>query len=192
MHNKIKNLLNIENEFFKLDEENKIAKVDLHYKAPSEIFSQTISSKIPIVDTKFMETITRIFEIIPNKYKVDFDICFDDLENMDEEELRDIFRKCFGLEIKAHRKEIRSKNIMALYLIGVGTLFVLGLILLNVLWNGESVGKQILNYILEIGGWVAIWGGLEVFIIENRERRRREFMFAKRFNSLSFKLNSNG
>ena len=67
----------IEEEFFTLDKENNIANISLEFNNPSEIFDLNYVTKTPILNDELTEWIYSIFELVPNRYKINLNICFD-------------------------------------------------------------------------------------------------------------------
>ena len=58
---------NIEEEFFEIDKEKKLAKISLSFDRVSEIFDLNYISKMPVLSDDFMEWITSAFSIIPSR-----------------------------------------------------------------------------------------------------------------------------
>ena len=71
---------NIEEEFFEIDKEKKLAKISLSFDRVSEIFDLNYISKMPVLSDDFMEWITSAFSIIPSRYKIQVSISFGDYE----------------------------------------------------------------------------------------------------------------
>ena len=176
----------IENQFFELDHENKKALIKLKYDRPSDIFASNALTKTPILDPEFFDFIKSSFELIPNKYKVDFDVKFADMEGYSEEQLSDIFKSNVLLEAKRSSRDTRSKNKIALSLLVIGIVFLIGLILLETLWGADTPIYKIITFIIEIGAWVTTWEALGIMIIRNKEKRTLKYNLLRRFNSITF------
>ena len=177
---------NIENEFFELDHENKKALMRLEFEKPSDIFDKNAITKIPVLSDDFIEWVKSAFGYAPSKYKIDLVISFNDLESYSEEELRNIFFKNIILEGKKALEDNVSKNKIALGLIGLGTLFLIGMILLKGFWTDGGVFEEIVSYILDIACTVTIWEALTILIVENKEKRDLAKNLIKKFDSISF------
>ena len=106
----IEDILNIENNFYELDEENKIAYLNLEFTSPDDIFDKNSITKIPVVSDDFLSWIDSSLEYTQKKYKVNINVWFDDLNGYTEEELNDIFMKNMILEFKKNEREKISKD----------------------------------------------------------------------------------
>ena len=100
MPNLLRRYQNIESEFFELDQENKKALMKLEFDKPSSIFDKNAVTKIPVLSDEFLSWIIASFEYAPKNYKIDLDIAFEDMENYNGEELKEIFFKNLILEAK--------------------------------------------------------------------------------------------
>ena len=178
--------LNIEEEFCKLDHENKVAGIPLHFEKPGDIFADCAGTTTPLVSADFIECLYRCFDFIPDKYKLDIHIRFDDMEGYTEEELHEIFRKNILLEAKVRFRLSRRQNRLALALCAVGLLFIAGYVLVCSLWEGESALKEIVTFVLEIAATVPFWGAMEVYFIDNSEKRKKALNIRRRFRSVTF------
>ncbi len=177
---------NIENEFFELDHENKKALMKLEFEKPSDIFDKNAITKMPVLSDDFFEWFKSAFGYAPKRYKIDLVITFDNLENYSEEELKNIFFKNLILEGKKALEDNGSKNKIALSLIGIGILFLVGMILLKGLWTDGGIFGEIVSYIFDIATTVTIWEALTILIVENKEKRDLAKNFIKKFDSISF------
>ena len=186
MKEKIKELVNLEEDFFDLDKENKIVSMKLEFDTPEEIFDKNSITKTPIFNDDFTEWLQSCFEYAPNGYKIDLDITFIDMGKYSEEELHDIFSKNTILEFKKSQRQFKYKSKIALGLFSTGIAFLIAMILIVALWNEERLLKEILTAVIEIASWVTIWEALDIFIIEHSERRKYMKSLKKRFNSIRF------
>ena len=186
MKEKIKELINLEEEFFDLDKENKIAIMKLEFAAPEEIFDKNSITKIPVFNDDFIEWLQSAFDYAPKGYKIDLEIAFDDLGEYTQEQLKEIFIKNTGLEFKKSQRQHEYKSKIALGLFAAGILFLIAMILLTALWQEERVLKEIIIAVIEIASWVTIWEALDIFIVENSERRNYMMSLKKRFKNINF------
>ena len=120
---------NIEEEFFEIDKEKKLAKISLSFDRVSEIFDLNYISKMPVLSDDFMEWITSAFSIIPSRYKIQVSISFGDYEGYSEQQLNDIFWKNIVLSAKSKRDSQRKRNSIAYGLIAAGIVLFAGMIL---------------------------------------------------------------
>ena len=183
----LKRYLHIEEEFFDLDQENKIAKMHLHFASPSEIFDSNAITKAPVLSDDFIEWIKAAFEYTPIGYHIDLDISFDDLEGYQEDELEEIFIKNVLLEDKRASRYTIDKSVLALILIGIGLVSLVSMILFESLWTDGGVAKTILSYIFDIATTVTFWEAMTILLVENRERRTYRNNLKRRFASITFK-----
>lgn len=185
-----KELLNlykdIENEFFELDHEKKIALMKLHFSKVSDIFDTNSLTKQPIMSDDFLDWIKSAFDYAPKKYKIDIDISFDDLEDYSEEELEKLFLKNVFLEVKKSGRDMIAKNKIALNLIVLGLIFLVTMILITSLWKDGGVIKEIISYIMDIACTVTIWEALTILIIDNKEKREYRKNLMKKFDKIIF------
>ena len=187
----IERIKGVEDKFFDIDHDNKKATIKLEFEKPSDIFDVNVVTKRPMLNDTLSEWIEAAFKYIPNKYKVDFKVEFNDLEGYKEEELYEIFLDNVALESKKIYREMLGHNKIAIGLLFTGIIFIVALLLINNLWNEDKVIKEIISIITEIGAWVTIWEALAVFLIENKEKRDTRRNITKRFSSVSFKKKEN-
>lgn len=89
----IKSIVNIEDDFFDIDKEKKVANIVLNFDKPDDIFDLNYNSKIPVLSDDFLDWIASAFRIIPRRYKIKLDVRFRDLQGYDAETLEKIFEK---------------------------------------------------------------------------------------------------
>ena len=80
-----KQYLNIEDEFFELDHEQKTAIIRMEYEKPSDIIESSTVTKTPRLSGDFVESLIGIFDYLPLKYKLHIQVAFDDMEEYSEE-----------------------------------------------------------------------------------------------------------
>ena len=74
MNQKIKEYINIEEDFFNLDKENRLAHMKLEFVTPRDLFDTNSITKTPVFNDEFTEWLKASFEYAPKKYKIDLDI----------------------------------------------------------------------------------------------------------------------
>lgn len=177
---------NIEEEFFEIDKEKKLAKISLSFDRVSEIFDLNYISKMPVLSDDFMEWITSAFSIIPSRYKIQVSISFGDYEGYSEQQLNDIFWKNIVLSAKSKRDSQRKRNSIAYGLIAAGIVLFAGMILTEINWDTESVMKPIISYVSDIATTVAFWEAMTILIVERKEQRSYLISVEKRFAGVKF------
>ena len=186
MNKKIKEVMNIEEEFFDLDKENKVALMKLEFDSPDEIFDRNSITKTPIFNDEFTEWLQSCFDYTPKGYQIDLDISFADMGKFKEEELQDIFNKNMVLEFKKSERQFLYKSKIAIGLFMTGLAFLVAMILVTTLWQEDRALKDIIIAIIEIASWVTIWEALDIFIIEHSERRKYMKRLKKKFKDIKF------
>ena len=183
----IKEFMNIEEEFFELDHEKKIAHLQLEFKKPSDIFDVNAKTKKPVLNDEFADWVKSSFEYAPRKYKINLEIVFDDLEGYDEEELEKIFFSNIMLEAKKANNQTIAKNKIALGLIGLGVVFFVIMMLVTNLWQNGGIAKDIIAYVMDIGTTVTFWEAMTILIVENKEKRDLYRDLIKRYDAITFR-----
>ena len=176
----------IEENFFALDKENKIAHIDLEFGSPKDIFDSNVVGKTPMLNDDFMEWLTTALEYTPRRYKLDLSIHFAEMDGYEEEALTDAFKKNMMLEFIRIERKVHSKNKIAYLLIGLGLAFLLSMILIENLWQGESLARTIFTYVFDIATTVTFWEALTILVVETFERRKEMRFFAKTLNEVTF------
>lgn len=176
----------IESDFFELDTENKIAHIRLDFDTPSEIFDQNAVTKTPVMGEDFLNWTIRSFDSVPNDYKLDIRVYFNNLEEYREDELAEICKKNILLETVIYRRKAGQLNRLALSLCALGLVFVLASIGVNVWWDSDSIAKQIIAFIMEIAATVPFWSAVDIYFVKNGEKRRNAVNFARRFHNITF------
>jgi len=187
MKKELKEFIDIEDEFFKLDKENKIAYMKLEFKKTTDIFDINSISKMPILSDDFIDWISSSFDMAPHNYKIDLEISFDDLEGYDNDALKNIFKKNMMLEFKKTRGQSHTKNLIAFSLIGIGIVFFTAMLLVSNLWKDGGVSKDIFAYIADIATTVTFWEAMTILVVENKERRSYMKNLYSRFANIEFK-----
>jgi hypothetical protein len=179
--------LNIEEEFFELDSEQNTALVRMEYEKPSDIIETSAATKTPRMSTGFLEEVIDKFDYLPMKYKLHFRVAFDDMDGYSEEQMKDICNKNLLLETKTRNRIARGHNRLALYLCLIGIVCILLSIWVNNIWTEENTLREIVVYVLDIAATVPFWAAMEIYFIDNSERRRKLVNLRKRFDGIEFR-----
>ena len=182
-----KAFLSIHDDFFQLDKQNKQARIDLEFHAPSEIFSSAVQAGVPMMSEEFLARLIDSFDYIPDKYKLNIRVSFSDMEGTNEDRLDEIFRKNLMLVLRILSQKARRRNRRVLILCTIGFVFILLTAWLNRLWTEEGTVKEIVFFMLDIVATVPFWGAVNIYLVEGSERRRTAANIRKRFNSISFR-----
>ena len=166
----LKELKNIEHAFFETDEENKIAKVVLHYERPEDLFEENCSFETPLLSEDTLATIQRAFLLVPKKYKVELTLRFDDLESFTEEELTDIVIKNFGIELKSIEAASRRREKHAYGFLSAGILCFLFMFMLQRFWTADVIWNELFFFLLDIMTTVFFYEAVTILSLERREK----------------------
>lgn len=186
LKNKIKELSGIEETFFVIDKNAGVARIELQFETPAELFDGNYLSKTPILSDDFMDWISSAFSLVSTDYKIDLTVKFEDMQGYTEEELRKIFSQNIGLEFKSKFMENRRNNRVAFSLIGIGILFFLAMLAISHLWNSDSVWKEIFVYISDIATTVTFWEAMTILVVQQREKRAYLKNLVNRFSEIRF------
>ena len=181
-----KEFLSIHEDFFQLDEQDKLARVDLEFEAPSEIFFSAVQAGIPVLSEDFLTWLYNAFDYLPDRYKLDINVYFSDMKGYSEGQLEEIFRKNILLVLRILGEKARRRNRLLLILCAIGLAFILLSAWLNQVWKEEGTVRDIVFFIMDIIATVPFWGAMDIYLVEGSERRRTAANIKKRFNSISF------
>ncbi|MGN1096661.1 MAG: hypothetical protein ACI4QU_02370 [Christensenellales bacterium] len=181
-----KEINNIEKEFFDIDEINNTANIVLRFEKPSDIFDNNYVSKTPVLSDDFLDWISSSFKIISKKYKINLEVQFDDLENFNESELENIFKKNILLEYADKKSERKKEKSLAWSLIGVGTVLLIFSILMNFYWQFNSITLEIVKYVFDIAVTVTYWEAFTILIVRRQEIFGVHKDILSRFSSIKF------
>lgn len=177
----------IEEQFFELDHENRVAQIRLEYEKPAAIFDCSTVSKIPKMSEVFIDWVIRCFELIPKKYKLDVDVVFADLDGYTEEELSEICAKNILLEIKIRKRRTERENRLALSLCAIGLLFILASIYIGNVWTDGGTAQEIVMFFLDIFATVPFWAAVEIYVVDSSEKRETVRNLLLRFHAITFR-----
>ena len=182
----LKELLHVENEFFDLDHNKKIAYMHLEFDKPSDIFDLNSKTKLPVLSDDFMEWIASAFDYAPKKYKIDLDVSFTDMEGFDNDTLQAIFKKNMMLEFKKNEGKAHQKNRIANSLIVIGIVFFVAMLLITNLWQDGGLLRDIFKYVADIATTVTFWEAMTILVVENKERTSYMKDLLNRFYAIRF------
>ena len=182
-----KAFMSIHDDFFRLDEQEKLARINMEFHTPAEIFSPAVQAGIPMLSEEFLTLLFNTFDFVPDRYKLDIGVSFDDLEDYSEERLEEIFRKNLLLTLRILSQKTRRRNRLVLVLCVIGVVFALLTTWLNRLWTDGGTGKDIVFFLLNIVATVPFWGAMDLFLVKGGKRRRTAANIRKRFSSISFR-----
>ena len=181
-----KTLMSIHNDFFQLDRQEKLARINLEYQSPSAIFSPAVQSGIPMMSEDFLTQLYNAFDYVPDRYKLDISVFFRDLEGYSEERLEEICRKNMILTLQITGRKARRRNRLVLLLCAIGVVFALLTTWLNQAWTDEGTVKSVVLFLMNIIATVPFWGAMDIYLVKSGEKRRNAANIRKRFNSISF------
>ena len=174
----------IENEFF--DITGDIAIVRLHFENPDEVFDVNCLSRTPIFNDDFDDWLQSAFEMIPSKYKIQLEICFDDMGGYTPDQLDDIFRNNLLLSARTLTQSIHRRDNIAIGLMIAGVVSFIAMMLISKLWETESFWHEVFFYFLDIATTVLFWEAAGILLVETREHRVTVKAYRERFASVRF------
>lgn len=157
--------------FFETDEEKKIAKMVLKYEKTEDLFDPACCLLKPIVSREVLAHIGSMFGLVPNDYKVDLTLRFDDLCGYPESQLVEIIRKNFALEMRGSRTQNKNRRNLAFSFIGIGVLFFLIMIIIKRFWVADTVWNDLVFYFFDILTTVAFYQAATILVVEHREKK---------------------
>ena len=156
----------------------------LHFASPQEIFDTNAMTKIPVLSDDFLDWIRAAFDYAPNKYRIDLDISFDDMEGNNEERLSEIFKKNILLESRKSMNDKGIQNRLAIKLLSVGLVLLVGMILMRCFWKGGGAAEEVIGYVFDIATTVTIWEAMTILLVHNQSVRAYRWNLLKRFSSI--------
>ena len=181
----------IELNFFKTDEENKVAKVIMKYEKPEDLFDLNCVSETPVLSQDELMHIGSLFGLVTAEYKVDLTIRFDDMGSYDEDKLMDIFIRNFAIESKSKTGMNNDRKKLAFWFIGVGAVSFILMFMIRALWNTGSVWSELFFYMFDIITMVVLYQAATILLVENREQRSLTRHLQHRFYAIHFEQNTN-
>lgn len=183
----LKKYLNIEEEFFSVNKETKIASVALSFDSPEDIFDPNYQAKKPILNEHFLGLAHEIFDYIPNMYKIDLTVTFKDMGTWTEQSLKSIFETNMIFEYRAKNTHAKQNDRIALGLMFVGLVMFLGMLWLKHFWLGSALLKEIFSYVADIATTVTFWEALYILVVVRRENKGYTTNLVTRFSDIHFK-----
>ena len=187
MKKTVKEILNIRNDFFDLDEEKKIVRITLGYRHPDEIMDENVLTRIPLTNEDFNQRLLASFDYVPRLCRLDLILLFDSLGGHTPEELDSLIRKNILLQARINDQKEKQHSRLGWLLCGTSLLLILLMTFLNARWQGEGTFREIVFYLLDIMATVPFWGAMEIFVIERKERRSAVSNLLRRFHSISIR-----
>ena len=157
--------------FFETDEEKKIAKMVLKYEKTEDLFDPACCLLKPIVSREVLAHIGSMFGLVPNDYKVDLTLRFDDLCGYSESQLVEIIRKNFALEMRGSRTQNKSRRNLAFSFIGIGILFFIFMVMIKHFWAADTVWNDLVFYFFDVLTTVAFYQAATILVVEHREKK---------------------
>ncbi|MGN1052728.1 MAG: hypothetical protein ACI4SH_04985 [Candidatus Scatosoma sp.] len=175
-----------EEDFFTIDKENRLAKIDLSFDKVSDVFDVNYVTKTPVLSDDFLDWFASAFKMIPARYKIEFSVSFNDYEGYTKEQLNAVFWKNIMLDAKNKRDAQKKRNSIAYGLIAIGVAFFIGMLITEFRWKADTVAKTIFSYVSDIATTVAFWEAMTILIVERRENRSYLKDVTKRFTGVRF------
>lgn len=183
---KLKELKNVEKQFFEHDEDSKVSKIVLKYEKPDDIFDKTCVSAIPLLSMEALAYIGNAFSLVPRKHKIDLTLRFSDMSGYTEEELMDILEKNFMLEMESKLSASKRRNHLAYTFIGAGVLFFFAMSMVKTFWTSESIWKDLFFYLFDIITTVSLYEAVTILSVEREEKMATIINLRKRFSAIHF------
>ena len=111
---------------------------------------------------------------------------FDEMGGYTKEQMTEILKKNIMLVIKSRNRIAHRHNMLALTMVGIGILLILLFVWISKIWTEESEARSIAEFILEIVATVPFWAAMEIYFIDNSERRRTLMNLTRRFHRIEF------
>ena len=157
--------------FFETDEEKKTARMVLRYEKADDLFDPTCCLLQPVVSREVLAHIGSMFGLVPNDYKVDLTLRFDDLCDYTESQMAEIMQKNFALEMRGSRTQNKSRRSLAFSFIGIGVLFFLIMIVIKRFWTADTVWNDLVVYFFDILTTVSFYQASTILVVEHREKK---------------------
>ena len=183
---KIKDIKNIEKTFYEFDETNRLTKITLEYNNPEEIIDKNYATKEPVFTKDFMSKVASSISRASAKYDIDITVRFDDMGGYTEEELKDIFCDNIRLEVKSQLVSNRNRYRIAFGLISIGIVFFAAMLLVNKLWDGDSIWRDLFVYVSDITTTITFWEAVRIIVVEQKEKRTYIKNIRSRFSEIHF------
>ncbi len=183
----LKKYLGIEEDFFTINKETGIAKVNLAFDSPDDIFDKNYEAKKPILNGDFLSLVRELFDYIPNKYKIDLTIRFKDMGDWTERKLKFIFDTNMIFEYRAKATRSKRNDRTAVGLLFIGLVLFLGMLYVKHVWQASSIVKDIFTYIADIATTVTFWEALYILVVVKRENMGDITNLVTRFSDIHFK-----
>ena len=182
----VKELQDIEHEFFEIEEDRKLANIVLQYERPEVLFDHTIVSGAPLMRPEILGAIEKTFALVSPKYMLDLTLRFDEMGTYSEENLMDALKKNFALEVKSKRaaSERRSKLARGFFASGLLTFFLM--VMFRFVWITESAWSEFFFYLFDIAATVSLYEAVTILSVEREEKQAVIRDLHKRFSGIHF------
>lgn len=186
----IENLSNI----CKIDIDNQIVLVPLHYETPEELLDMHLSCPgTPVVSDDTIDYLCDLVSSIPKEFTVEFELKIDDYGEYDHESLIRALHATIENTYYYHDDNHRRNDVLAVIFIILGILILaLETIGGDAGWYGvkNSISRNMVETILEIMVWVFIWEGAALLFLTYETESSIFSRNMRRFNGMKFMDNS--
>lgn len=172
--------------YYDINKEKNELTAEIHFKSITEIKDESVTKNLVINDV-LLEKLKSIFKSIPKRYKVNFIVTVDDMQEYSKEELSIALQQKICSLYYTYALEDHRKKKMAFFFFMTGVIFLAVNIILQILKPFEGNTETILNEIIDIIAWVFIWESVTIYSIECHTQRKGLFTIKKRINSISIK-----
>ena len=180
----------IEREFFKIDEEEKTAKIVMQYDSAEDWIDSTCLTDTPLINTEVLDQIRSVFGLAPRKYKVDLTLRFNDFGPYTETQMADILKKNLIIELKGKVNETRQRDRTAVYFIIAGLLSFLFMFLMRSALAGDTMWDEFFFYLFDIITTVSLYEAVTILFLEKKEKLAEFRNLLDSVSAIHFEKNS--
>ena len=180
----------IEREFFKIDEEEKTAKIVMQYDSAEDWIDSTCLTDTPLISTEVLDQIRPVFSLAPPKYKVDLTLQFNDFGPYTETQMADILKKNLIIELKGKVNETRQRDRTAVYFIIAGLLSFLFMFLMRSTLAGDTMWDEFFFYLFDIITTVSLYEAVTILFLEKKEKLAEFRNLLDSVSAIHFEKNS--
>ena len=156
------------------------AKVRLEFDTFSEFIDPNIGdNKVEYLNSNLTDKLSVIFAQIPQKYKIEVDVCIKDFGDYTQEEAENIVRDNVQLMIHGFLLEQNRKRKISLTLLGCG------IVMLLVSYSLSRISLPTIFFdIMNISGTLFVWEAASIGLIEKKEDIKRAWQYVKQLKSI--------
>lgn len=160
--------------YAKVDRENKVVTLPLHYESVNELISDKLSTKEkPVVYHNVFEDIEEAAVILPSGFTMNMDVTIDDYGDYTPEQIKEATIDSLELSYY-HLNRVSSKSWLKagfLYLLGVLLLILLIVLRAEGVIDGETSGAidSIFDYVIDTFACVFIWEAISLLLLYPNE-----------------------